>query len=422
VPLDLPPLSFETEGLWFEIGRDVQDEAERRLFHFMGGIHAVEHAAIGILPLLVMTDRNDLGGISTPLHAQLGRAAVFVYDGVPGGVGLTRQAYARRAELLERTLSVIAGCPCESGCPSCVHSPKCGSGNRPIDKIAAQFVLERVLRGQPEERPPLELPEPEAVPGPHPDHQAFSGAYAPGGGSMIREDAPESGPRVDPARQDVPAPGGAASRRPPAAPFAGSREVSGDPRPALPRDPGRVMVFDVETQRSAAEVGGWHKARDMRLSVGVVWDSALDDFLVYTEERAAELVESLALADLVVGFNCLRFDYEVLRRYTAFDFTRLPTLDMLERIHARLGVRLSLDSVAQATLGAAKTADGLKALQWWKEGKVEEITRYCAADVAITRDVWRFGRDNGYVLYTNKAGHVVRCPVPWGVQDGDGLS
>ncbi|MFZ5426287.1 MAG: DEAD/DEAH box helicase [Thermodesulfobacteriota bacterium] len=356
VPLDLPPLTFETEGLWYEIPRAVQDEAERRLFHFMGGIHAFEHAAIGILPLLVMTDRNDLGGISTPLHPQLGRAAVFIYDGVPGGVGLTRQAFGRASELLERTLAAITGCQCENGCPSCVHSPKCGSGNRPIDKVAARFVVEAVIRGEPESAEPFAV---ETVSAPVPDK-------------------------------------------------------AGGEAPPLPLEaPSRFAVFDLETQLSAQEVGGWHNARKMRISAGVVYDSALDDFIVFTEDRAGELVEALTKADLVVGFNVNRFDYEVLRGYTDFDFGRLPTLDMLEHVKARIGVRVSLDTLASATLNAAKTADGLTALEWWKQGRLDDIIRYCKADVAITRDLYLFGRDNGYLLYANKARKIVRCPVLW---------
>lgn len=352
VPLDLPPMTFETEGLWLEIPRPVQDETERRLFHFMGGIHALEHAAIGILPLLAMADRNDIGGISTPLHAQLGRAAVFIYDGVPGGVGLTRQAFQRAGELLERTLSVIASCGCENGCPSCVHSPKCGSGNRPIDKVAAQFVAEAIIRGVPETEEKFAV-------------------------ETVSQPSPQ-------------------------------QPVEGEaPRPE------RFVVFDLETQLSAQEVGGWHNARKMRVSVGVVYDSLLDDFLVFREERMDELLAALAQADLVVGFNSRRFDYEVLRGYTDMDFSTLPSLDMLEHITRRLSVRISLDTLAQATLGAGKSAGGLQALEWWKQGKVEEITRYCRDDVAITRDLYLFGRDNGFLLYRNKAGKVVRCPVTW---------
>jgi len=147
-PLTLPPLIFETEGLWFKIPIQIQRQAEAQYLHFMGGIHAIEHAAIGIFPLLVMADRNDLGGISTVLHPQVGSASVFIYDGVPGGAGLSRQAFKKATELIENTFKVIRACPCETGCPSCVHSPKCGSGNRPIDKASAIFLLDKLISAQ----------------------------------------------------------------------------------------------------------------------------------------------------------------------------------------------------------------------------------------------------------------------------------
>ncbi|HMA85866.1 MAG TPA: DEAD/DEAH box helicase, partial [Desulfosalsimonadaceae bacterium] len=101
IDLDLPPQMFETDGLWFQIPPRVQAAIEKAQMHFMGGIHAVEHAAIGICPLLILTDRNDLGGISIPFHPQVGCAAVFIYDGIPGGIGLTRQAYARAEDLMD---------------------------------------------------------------------------------------------------------------------------------------------------------------------------------------------------------------------------------------------------------------------------------------------------------------------------------
>ncbi len=135
-----------------EISPEIKRRAEEDFIHFMGGIHAVEHAAIGITPLLVLTDRNDLGGISTPMHEQVDGPAVFIYDGIPGGAGLTMQAFEQAEELLERTLQVIVDCECELGCPTCVHSPKCGSGNRPIDKAAAVYVLENMVNGQPPEK------------------------------------------------------------------------------------------------------------------------------------------------------------------------------------------------------------------------------------------------------------------------------
>ncbi len=147
VPLDMDPLVFVTRGVWIAIPETVRRQVEAEMAHFMGGIHALEHAAIGMMPLLVMTDRSDLGGISIPFHPQVGSAAVFIYDGLPGGCGLADQAYAAFETLLHRTAQVIRDCGCENGCPSCVHSPKCGSGNRPIAMGAALGVLVGVLAG-----------------------------------------------------------------------------------------------------------------------------------------------------------------------------------------------------------------------------------------------------------------------------------
>jgi len=391
-PLDLPPQVFETEGLWFAVPGPVQAAAEARQAHFMGGIHAVEHAAIGIFPLLVMADRNDLGGISTPFHPQVAGAAVFVYDGIPGGAGLCRQAFKQAPELLGHTLEAIRSCPCETGCPACVHSPKCGSGNRPIDKAAAVFILEELEKAAPEVLEPEKAPE----------------VSEPGKAPEVSE--PEK------------AAGAARSRR--FVSRAGRKGFTGRGRPApVPTAaPAAVAeksygVFDLETQLSAQEVGGWHRADRMRVSCGVLYDFGADAFFEYTEDRVPELVAHLKRLDLVVGFNVKRFDYRVLSGYTDTDFTAIPTLDLLEEIHRQLGFRLSLDHLARVTLGVQKSADGLQALRWWKEGRLREIIDYCRKDVEITRDVYLFGRKNGYLLFNNKSGAAVRVPVGWGSEE-----
>ena len=390
VPLDLPPLVFETEGLWIEIPRAVQRQAEDECMHFMGGIHAVEHAAIGILPLLVMTDRNDLGGISTPFHEQVGAAAVFVYDGLPGGVGLAYQAFDQATELLERTLAAIVSCPCELGCPSCVHSPKCGSGNRPIDKGSARFILE-AMRDAPR-------PQPGEVTESMTDRSLFCNA----------NDKTNAVPD-DPQAQKRPM-AAASLSTPKMAPAAMER---GGPVGSDGSAPLRFGVFDLETRRSAQEVGGWGKAFKMGVSVAVLYDSGTDGFTAYAQDEVEDLARAMQQLDLVVGFNIRRFDYLVLKGLSDFNFNALPTLDMLQHVHQRLGYRLSLDSLAKATLDAPKTADGLQALQWWKQGEMGKITEYCTADVRITRDLYLYGRDNGHLLFTNKAGKTVRLPVEW---------
>jgi DEAD/DEAH box helicase domain-containing protein len=117
--------------------------------------------------------------------------------------------------------------------------------------------------------------------------------------------------------------------------------------------------------------------------------------------------------DLIIGFNIIGFDYKVLSGLCDFDFLSLPTLDILERVHKRLGYRLSLDHLASQTLNSKKSADGLMALKWWEQGEIQKIIDYCKQDVQVTRDLYRYGRENRFLVFKNKAGHQVRLPVDW---------
>ena len=357
VPLDLPDIEFETEGLWIEIPDTVKDRVEKKKMHFMGGIHALEHAAIGILPLLVMTDRNDLGGISIVYHAQLKKAAVFVYDGIPGGLGFSRHAFEKKETLLENTLAAITGCGCKTGCPVCVHSPKCGSGNRPIDKKASLSILKLMKNSKT---------------------------------GTVSKTAPEI--RIS-------------SRTQAKEEFA--------PQAIEYGKTGRFGVLDIETRRSAEEVGGWGRADRMGMSCAVLYDSGEDRFNEYLAEDIAKLEQDLAAMDFVVGFNLIRFDYKVLSGISDFNYNSLATLDMLDEIHRKLGYRLSLDRLAKETLDSKKSADGLAALKWWKQGKIRKIVEYCIQDVKVTRDLYLYGREHGYLLFRNKAGMQVRVPAAW---------
>ena len=144
-PLDLPPQCFPTVALWFGLPLEAVARLEEAQLDFAGGLHAVEHAAIGILPLFALCDRNDIGGVSTPLHPDTGRAQIFIYDAYPGGIGIAEKGFDMIAELWQATLRAIAECPCQEGCPSCIQSPKCGNNNQPLDKKAAQLLLEGLL-------------------------------------------------------------------------------------------------------------------------------------------------------------------------------------------------------------------------------------------------------------------------------------
>jgi len=141
-PLDLPPQSFRTIALWFDMPSNIVEILAKQGLYFAGGLHAAEHAAISMLPLFALCDRNDIGGVSTPLHTDTDQAQIFIYDAHPGGVGITEKGYELVFELWSKTLSLISECPCEDGCPSCVQSPKCGNNNQPLDKKAATMIFE----------------------------------------------------------------------------------------------------------------------------------------------------------------------------------------------------------------------------------------------------------------------------------------
>jgi DEAD/DEAH box helicase domain-containing protein len=169
VMLDLPQTSFSTQALWFELdgttltglagaapaGKGAARERRRDgrvddivipMDALLGSLHATEHAQIAVLPLIAMCDRWDIGGLSTNAHPQTGGPTIFIYDGHPGGIGITRLAYRRFEELCRDAHRLIVECPCKSGCPSCVQSPKCGNLNEPLSKAGASAVLEAMLR------------------------------------------------------------------------------------------------------------------------------------------------------------------------------------------------------------------------------------------------------------------------------------
>jgi DEAD/DEAH box helicase domain-containing protein len=155
----------------------------------------------------------------------------------------------------------------------------------------------------------------------------------------------------------------------------------------------------------------------MRIALAVIYDSQTEQFETFRETEVHRLIERLRQADLVVGFNVISFDYAVLSGYTDTDLRALPTFDMLAAVHQRLGYRLALAHLAEETLGASKSADGLQSLVWWKEGKIDKIESYCRQDVALLRDLLRHAEENGHLCFRTKRGDRVRLPAPWRVAD-----
>jgi hypothetical protein len=185
------------------------------------------------------------------------------------------------------------------------------------------------------------------------------------------------------------------------------------PSPTMPRD---IVYFDLETRRTANDVGGWGNKHKMGVSVAVTYSTKLQEYLIYTEDEISDLVHQMVRADLVVGFNHISFDYEVLLGHTVFDFReQLRSLDLLVELEQKLGHRLKLEAVAAATLGTGKTADGLEAIRWWQQGKMAEIAEYCCYDVKVTKCIHEYGAKHGHVKYHDRNGREQSVAVEWSI-------
>jgi DEAD/DEAH box helicase domain-containing protein len=179
----------------------------------------------------------------------------------------------------------------------------------------------------------------------------------------------------------------------------------------MPRD---IVYFDLETQRTANDAGGWDRKCDMRISVGVIFSAATGRYEVFDEAHVHELIERLRRAELVVGFNVLNFDYHVLMGYTILDLvSELPTADLMLDVEQRLGHRVALDAIANATLGIQKTAGGIDAIRWWREGRLLDIAEYCCFDVKVTRLVHEHGCREKELFYHDRFAQRRRLPVDW---------
>jgi len=174
------------------------------------------------------------------------------------------------------------------------------------------------------------------------------------------------------------------------------------------------VYFDLETQKSANEVGGWQNKRDMKMSIGVTYSTANQAYRIYTEGEAELLIDELRKADCVVGFNIIGFDFPVLEAYSVFDLGSVIALDLMVDVEKSVGRRLGLDALASETLGIGKTGHGMDALRWWKEGKMNEIAEYCCYDVKATKLLHEYGVSQGQVFYQNdRTKRREAVPVSW---------
>ncbi len=181
--------------------------------------------------------------------------------------------------------------------------------------------------------------------------------------------------------------------------------------------PKNIVYFDLETQRSAGDVGGWANKAKMGMSVGVTYSTARGEYVIYSENMVDALVKELMTADLVVGFNVLSFDYEVLMAYTPMDLAyNTRTLDMLNDVATVVGSKLGLDTLAKASLGVGKTAEGMDAVRWWRDGKYLAVAEYCCYDVKATRLVHEYGLRHRQLHYFDRNQHRQSFEIEWSVQ------
>ena len=174
----------------------------------------------------------------------------------------------------------------------------------------------------------------------------------------------------------------------------------------------RLIYYDVETQKRADEVGGWDRADLMLISIAVTYSEEAG-FKVWHEKDIPSMIRYIAEFDLVVSFNGDNFDSKVISHYGDVSYIQRHSFDVAQNLSQMLKHRIRLESVAMATLKVGKSADGLVALQWWKEGRIDEIIEYCKQDVKVLRDVVLYGVENGFVNYFDLENQPAKIGVHW---------
>lgn len=185
-----------------------------------------------------------------------------------------------------------------------------------------------------------------------------------------------------------------------------------------------TIVIDVETQKSFADVGGKENLRELGVAVAGVYSYAADKFLALEEQELSGLGQMLSGSERLVGFNLKQFDIPVLEPYLGSAlFSRLTIVDLFEDAVRFLGHRVGLEGLAKATLGQGKSGHGLEALEWFKQGRIDDVKKYCLDDVRLTRDLYEFGKKSGHVLFESYIDRKIHSiPVAWGTAQSEPVS
>lgn len=181
------------------------------------------------------------------------------------------------------------------------------------------------------------------------------------------------------------------------------------------------IVLDIETQNLFSDVGGKENLKKLSLSVAGVFSYADNSFLTFTETEMPRFENLLQKTDLIIGFNIDHFDLPILRKYLSVDLSKIPTLDIMNEVVNKVGHRVSLDDLVSNTLGKRKSANGLMAVQYWREGRIDELKKYCLDDVRLTRDLYEHGLKNGKIKFTARDAnlpYIKTIGVDWSKYSG----
>lgn len=174
------------------------------------------------------------------------------------------------------------------------------------------------------------------------------------------------------------------------------------------------IVFDLETKKEFAEVGGYRNVHMLGISVAGVYNYADNTYKAYEEGELEEFENLISNTNLLIGFNSKHFDNQVLQPYfKKVNISEIPALDLMEKIEEAVGFRISLDSLSKATLGEQKSSHGLEALKWFREGKIEDVKKYCLQDVKLTKELYEYGLNHGSILFESRSEGIKTIPARW---------
>lgn len=321
----------------------------------LSGLHAAEHSIIGMYPTEIICSRSEIGGVSS--MSQLGAPSIVIYEGVEGGVGYSEIAFEKLDKIVEKAISVVGMCNCknDSGCPSCIQSPKCGNANTLLSKRMGRKTLEFLLSGFRSG----EVKEKNNV---NPNLVKYSISY-------LKTQTPNIEENAKYAYYDLL-----------------EYPLENFKKP---------LVFDLETQKYSYEVGGWENTKDMLLSVAVVYDIKEDKFLVFDEGNVKSLIDLLFSSDIVIGYNVRNFDYGVLSRYDPrFEVSdSVKTFDILNDLIKKYvgeNVRVSLDNLVRNNLNhKGKNSSSFDMPNLYREGKIDLVIKHCREDVMYTYEIMK---------------------------------